>query len=348
MKMTDFETRVREAIEHGTDGPAPRDLVGRVRERARSRRRRTTALAAGVSSATVAVVAVAAAQLSGPDPTQRTPSADNSPSSSETVAADPGWRWESWHDVQVQVPADWVYGSRSQWCTTSTRNDGWRVPRVWRTHEPVTKVHCSDPTESYGVTFFPTWAIDIGWERGKIVQIEDGRSGPVGAWYSIILESDVGVRIAAPDRETVEHIIGSADRFRTHPDNNGCFFAAERNFGRVEAEPGTINVCRYMDGFWLQQSERLEGPAADATIAALEEAPVIGRSNCPIGKVPQPVIELVTAEGVAQVWVGTWCQGVYWDRRLRELTPELMYWALSPGYAGGLPSDVPLPESLRS
>ena len=61
MTDLDFETRVRDAIAHGTDGQAPTDLVERVHERVRARRRRTASLTAGLAAASVAVVAVATA-----------------------------------------------------------------------------------------------------------------------------------------------------------------------------------------------------------------------------------------------------------------------------------------------
>src|SRR5262245_17322818 len=125
--MTDVETLLRDAIVHGTDPAAPTDLVERVHQRARTRRRRTTGLTAGLASAAVLVVALATAQLTGPDRAGTPVSSESpTPTPSETVAEDPGWRWESWHDVQVQVPADWAWGSRSQWCTMSSRTDGWQ------------------------------------------------------------------------------------------------------------------------------------------------------------------------------------------------------------------------------
>jgi hypothetical protein len=50
------------------------------------------------------------------------------------------------------------------------------------------------------------------------------------------------------------------------------------------------------------------------------------------------------------VWEGAPCadRGVFIDaRERRELTEEVMYWALSPGWSGGVDAGVPLPAALR-
>ncbi len=342
MADTEFEARVREAIAHGTSGEAPTDLVARVHRRATGRRRRTaTGFVAGATA--VAAVVVVTSQLTGVDPDDR---ATTSPSPS--VAVERGWRVESWHDVQVEVPDDWVYASRSQWCTMSSRQDGWQVPRVWRSDQPETKVRCSEPVESYGLTFIDTTVINLQVDSGAIQQYGDGGELPEGAWYATVLDGKVAVAVAAADRETVEHIVDSVDPVRgaNAVDANGCFPKSERSF-RAEPLPGTVSVCRYGDGLWLSQSERLEGGDAAATVAALDAAPVIDYVPCPTPKVPDPSIELVTPDGVAKITWG-FCTGVYWKDAKRELTPDLMYWALSPGFQGPLPGNVPWPDPLRS
>jgi hypothetical protein len=35
------------------------------------------------------------------------------------------------------------------------------------------------------------------------------------------------------------------------------------------------------------------------------------------------------------------------DGQVRELTSEVVYWALSPGWSGSVPGEVPLPSELR-
>jgi hypothetical protein len=40
------------------------------------------------------------------------------------------------------------------------------------------------------------------------------------------------------------------------------------------------------------------------------------------------------------------CLGLGWHG-WRELTPDVLYWALSPGFSGGFDGTVPLPKQLR-
>jgi hypothetical protein len=349
--MTDVETMLREAIAHGTGGPPPADLVERVHQRVLVRRRRRGAVAAGLSAATVAVVAVVTAQLTGPD--ARPPSADRtgdaSPTSTPTVVGGPSWRVESSHDVQVEVPDDWGYGSRGEWCTASGL-DGWKVPRVQLGDNPSFDARCPEPSQSYGLSFVNGGPVDLAQPSASIWQYGDEGVYPDGAWLSIVVEGDVAVLVAAPDRDTVQHIVDSVDPVRgaNAVDGNGCFPKAERAFGRADPVPGTVSVCRYEDGFWLSQSERLTGADAAESVAALDAAPVMEYRPCPMDKVPPPSIELVTSEGVADLQWNPRCTGVYWKNTLRKLTPEVMYWALSPGFQGPLPADVPLPDEFRT
>ncbi len=39
--------------------------------------------------------------------------------------------------------------------------------------------------------------------------------------------------------------------------------------------------------------------------------------------------------------------GVFLSGVVRELTAEILYWALSPGWSGGVDGSVPLPDQLR-
>src|SRR3954465_15549674 len=65
------------------------------------------------------LVALGACTVERPSPHDMSPSADPSGSVSPTLPD--GWRWESYRDVEVGVPADWGWGSGDQrlgqWCT---------------------------------------------------------------------------------------------------------------------------------------------------------------------------------------------------------------------------------------
>ena len=43
-----------------------------------------------------------------------------------------GYRYESWHDVTIEVPNTWVYGALNQWCVDDGRADEPMVERPGR------------------------------------------------------------------------------------------------------------------------------------------------------------------------------------------------------------------------
>ena len=92
---------------HAAEVDTAAPVAARARAAARSHRGRWIAAGAAVAVAAVAVTAVVvdrSAPPSSDEPPVATPS-----TSAPTVPA--GWRTELWHDVSVQVPADWGWGT---------------------------------------------------------------------------------------------------------------------------------------------------------------------------------------------------------------------------------------------
>jgi hypothetical protein len=131
-------------------------------------------------------------------------------------------------------------------------------------------------------------------------------------------------------------------------DPNGC------TTSRAEAPPtevpdGVMRICRYDEQGLLEQSETVTGPQVDQAAAALEAAPAIDpKAFCP-GDAERnvPVVRLHTADIHASVDLGGDCARIHGLGPDRQLTSNVLYWALSPGWSGSVPGNVPLPEELR-
>jgi hypothetical protein len=41
------------------------------------------------------------------------------------------------------------------------------------------------------------------------------------------------------------------------------------------------------------------------------------------------------------------CHGFSWDGDEHDLTADVLYWVLSPGWSGGVEGEVPMPDMLR-
>ena len=85
------------------------------------------------------------------------------------------------------------------------------------------------------------------------------------------------------------------------------------------------------------------------TGAALEAAPTAaGGPGCsPDPTAVVPLVRLRTADLHANVDLGGECPTVHGLGPDRELTADVLYWALSPGWSGTVPGDVSLPSELR-
>ncbi len=89
----------------------------------------------------------------------------------------------------------------------------------------------------------------------------------------------------------------------------------------------------------------LTGQDATDAVAALESAPAKGDRMCTMALTGPRI--LVTSPD-AQGWVTLdACHGFSWDGTEHDLTADVLYWVLSPGWSGGVEGDVPMPAKFR-
>ncbi len=345
--MSDFEDRLTSALRSAGDGaPDGVGLAGAARGRADTRRRRT-ALASAAAVAVVAAVGGVALLGNGGD---RDPVADGpseSPSASPTSAptAELTERVESWRDLQVTVPASWGHGTLSGWCTGGATEPG--PPVVERAEAMRDMILCTEPANGYGVMFFDGSAADLAYKAGHIWKYDAGEYAtyPPGAWLGYQRGGDTGdniVMVVGPDRETTEQVLASFERI-TEADANGC--TPHPVDPALAVADGTLRLCRYGVDDWLEQSELLTGKDAVDAQAALEAAPAKGERMCTMA-LTGPVVLAYSAEAQGRVTLDA-CHGFAWAGEEHDLTAEVLYWMLTPGWSGGVEGDVPLPTKLR-
>ncbi len=220
----------------------------------------------------------------------------------------------------------------------------------------VRSIGCT-PQLSYGLHFGDGSAISwahssgdvwqYGWESPDQVKVY-----PEDAWLGLVLVGDHYAMVVAPDQATARAVVDSAARIEG-TDPNGC---APRDGADAASGGGDRwRVCRYGgDGGWLVQSELLSEADsvafADAIVAAPQKGPV-----GPICEEYDPPTGFVLAGsggdlGTIRIVFEHECldhNGVYLSGIARELTSDVLYWALSPGWSGGVDGSVPLPDQLR-
>jgi hypothetical protein len=137
------ERAFRQALAREGDAYEPVELDPTVA----AARRRSWWRPALVAAAVVALVGGTTLAVSWPGDDSRRPPAGGSPTTAKT-ALEPGWRYESFLDVVVQVPDSWGYASApaGDWCAFDQPGSGYAVPT-----EPFV-----DTRDRYGVT------VDIG------------------------------------------------------------------------------------------------------------------------------------------------------------------------------------------
>ena len=98
-------------------------------------------------------------------------------------------------------------------------------------------------------------------------------------------------------------------------------------------------ICRYDADGWLVQSERLSEQDTESALAALSAAPIRQEQPACSGTPGQRYGTVVMGNGrdlgsVSVVWESDCAgeRGVFFSGVVRELTPEVLYWALSPGW----------------
>jgi hypothetical protein len=348
--MSDLEQRLSDALADGAQGaPAPQGLAAAARLRARERRRARVAagaaaavLAIGVPTATVALRGDHGSDRVGPARQGGNAQDPNPAPSGVTQQGDwpstDGYRWESWHGVSIQVPDGWGYGSLSDWCA----GGGELTPRVQRPGVVSNDILC-EPASTYGISFqeidnrddfeWPDVHQDSGgWPEQNAV----GGRGIGG----------VLVMVATPEADEGLSILATMRPIGPDGDANGC---RARLTGDGASPPeGGLSVCRYDGTGALEQSEALFGEDAGKAVTALQAAPDPGAcADTSQGSQPHEVVVMKAAGVSARVDLVAGCPRVTVDGKVRDLTSDVVYWALSPGWSGEVPAGVPLPPELR-
>ena len=346
--MSDFEDRLTTALHSaGDDAPDGLGLAGAARRRARARRRRTALTSTAVVAAVVAVVGGVALLGNGddPDPVADRPSGSPSAGSTSAPEAEPTERVESWRDLQVTVPVSWGHGTLSGWCSGGATEPG--EPVVERAEAMRDMILCTEPANGYGVMFFDGSAADLAYRAGHIWKYEAGGSTayPADAWLGYQRGGDTGdniVMVIGPDHATTERVLASFEPI-TGADANGCTpHPVDPAAAVVE---GTLRLCRYGVDDWLEQSELLTGQDAEDARAALEAAPEKGHRMCTMA-LTGPVVLAYSADTQGRITLDA-CQGFAWGGQDHDLTSDVLFWMLTPGWSGGVEGDVPLPDPLR-
>jgi len=247
--------------------------------------------------------------LAGPDGTTTVPS--TSQAVSDLPPPDPGWRYESYRDVVVQVPESWGYGPapRSDWCSSGS---GARSP--YPTEPFVDTVGVTTGLRLIGCTEIDNpddpdplgmqaperlWAthLSLGWQADPASDVPDGLTEYDG-WTRIV--TTVGharfmLLADEPDLAVAQRIVDSARVVEldhngcdaTSPIQEGLFPRPEHPFdlgtiGRVDA----IAVCQYYPRTpagepGLIASRLLTGTDANAELGALHVAKIGGGPDTP-------------------------------------------------------------------
>jgi hypothetical protein len=207
--------------------------------------------------------------------------------------ASPGWRWEWYGAVEVQVPDDWGYGTTG---SPPCLHEGRKakpyvgrpgvVPSIGCT-EPVAPLALRGPHLWFDSPAFPgVRTFDGGW-------VEETRS--IGGIALTILSDDdaLRARIFGTARPATggsgcpaEHAVGTEPGYRPDPGQGGL-----ATMGRVE----TITICRYALGderrpppaSRVLSAGRLTGEDARALLRAIEEAPEGSGPNEPQNCLPE-------------------------------------------------------------
>jgi hypothetical protein len=155
--------------------------------------------------------------------------------------------------------------------------------------------------------------------------------------------------VVAATEELARQILDSAVRV-DDVDGNACAPKAAKAPGVGDED--AVSVCRYDAAGLLVQSERLTGRDASDAVAALEAAPADERWHdepCPPDN-GAGFVRMLTGAGAYDVRFEGDCEaghGVVGPGGNSYLTMDVLYWAISAGWSGGVSGDVPLPPELR-
>ena len=157
-----------------------------------------------------------------------------------------------------------------------------------------------------------------------------------------------GVLVTVTTRTSTEatYILYSMHAIPATGDSNGCQYRLRPD--ATNPPEGALSVCSYDERGQLEQSEALVGEDAGDAVRALQATPEPGEcADTSQGSQPHQVVFLESAGISARVDLVSGCPRVTVDGQVRELTPDVLYWALSPGWSGSVPDGVSLPSELR-
>ncbi len=341
--MSDFESKLTDALSSGAEGaPDATGLVDGARRRSRRRRATFAGMGAAVVLAVAVPVGVVALNDGGSDRDSDSGVAEDTPSTPDDT------RIETWHDVSVTVPASWGYGARSSWCAGGEAE----LPVVERPGAVVNAIRC-EPGSSFGVTLGVPTVISPAYESGEVWQYEAGDNSEYvpGSWLGYWYDDTRLVQVNAADEQTVRAVLDSVEVVDS-VDANGCPVTRQEGYP-TDAEQ--MSVCRYDAGGGLEQSERLSAADTAQAIAALSAAPASDPempASCAEDQPARLVVNLISASINSEVTLQAPCPyspGITsGGESFQELTADVLYWALSPGWTGSVAGEVPLPDPLRT
>lgn len=340
---------------HEGDPSGVAGLAAGARARATRRARRRTA--GTVAAAVLAVAAVPTVlALTGSSPSvEPAPSPPTTSEVAPTPDAPSGFRVESWRNLTVSVPPDWGYGGGTDWCGTDGAPGG---AEVTRPGTGARSVRCH-PELSYGLYFGDSAAVRGERSSGEVWQYDWEDPGqvrlyPEYAWLGLVGRGDQHALIVTSTEELTRAIMDTVS-WVDDVDPNGC---APRVGSRGPLGAGDRwSVCRYTGEGWLEQSELLTAEQSEQFLSAVRSAPLrlAPSGSCPAPAPDDDSVGRVVAGngsdlGSVSVVFESFCPGennVFMSGTLRELTADVLYWAISPGWSGGVVGSVPLPDELR-
>ena len=254
------------------------------------------------------------------------------------------WRTETWRDLSVSVPPDWTWGGGTSWCTAGSLDRA--GAQVSRPGGVIPMIAC-DPTYGYGAHFLEPSGGELPPGTEGVVQQYRGDRYPDGAWIGYASTGQAAVWVVTDDRTTTRQVLDSVEPVG-EVDANGCATRLEMT---APSASDRLSVCRYDGAGWLEQSELLseaDSRQAVESVATAPDARPAARRCLWERLLEMPAITLRSADFNATVLLER-CVAVDPAGGVvaRKLTEEVLYWALSPGWSGGVSSDVPLPERLR-
>jgi hypothetical protein len=323
--MNDLETRAeqafRDALSRQADAFEPATLAP-IRRQPHARRIGLIAVAASVLLVLGTTVGVALWRGSS----DRGPAED-------TAGPAAGWRYESYRDVQIEVPESWGYAAApgSDWCADLAGGEG-RFPTqpyvdTSGRFSLLLGIGCVGRADLLGGQVPERlWESHVSLvAAGQPGAVEDGTVTAKG-WTRIARTiGSVQLRVLADGEhlEQARRIAASAEVVEA--DHNGCpatsDIQAERYVRPTEAfdvtevaDVDSISVCQYAIGEgtarpWLLASRKLTGDPADDVLAAVKAAPAGGGPNTPnsclhgVNKEPAIVLRLNTADRSHEIYV---------------------------------------------